>query len=108
MAAIADLARRETAQQIVVGLPLSLSGETGPQARSVLQFTQELISVLNGIPVVTWDERYSTVEAQEALHAQGINAKQQRRSIDMVAAAMILQSYLDNQKAGATPAGPEQ
>ena len=96
LAAIAELLQREGAERIVVGLPISLNGTMGPQARAALRFSEELAKGFQ-VPVETWDERFSTVEAQRILQAQGVKAKDQRRRIDATAAAVILQEYLDTQ-----------
>ena len=93
---IAKLLRQEGAERVVVGLPLSLSGDVGPQALAVLEFKEALDKALD-VSVETWDERFSTVGAQEALRAQGVRARKQRGRIDAAAAAVILQGYLDAQ-----------
>lgn len=93
---IAKLLRQEGAERVVVGLPLSLSGDVGPQALVVLEFKEALEKALD-VSVETWDERFSTVGAQEALRAQGVRARKQRERIDAAAAAFILQGYLDAQ-----------
>ncbi len=95
--AIAAIARREGAARVIVGLPLSLSGDAGPQARSTMRFVEELRATIGDIPVDVWDERYSTTQAQESLQQRGVRGKAQRASVDMIAAATILQSYLDHQ-----------
>jgi putative Holliday junction resolvase len=78
----------------VVGLPLSLDGSVGPAARGVLDETDELRACL-GVRVVTWDERLSTVEAQQRLRAAGVKGRRSRGVVDQVAATVILQSWLD-------------
>ena len=92
--AVQETVRREGAIQVVVGLPLSLSGSVGPQAQSVLGFVERLREVLS-VPVDTWDERYSTVEAEAILRGQGVKSRKIRERVDEVAAATILQTYLD-------------
>ena len=82
----------------MVGLPLSLSGAVGPQALVVLKFKEALDKALD-VSVETWDERFSTVDAQEALRSQGVRGRKQRERIDAAAAAFILQGYLDAQGA---------
>ena len=95
--AIVDLARKHEADSIVVGLPLKLDGETGPAAASILQFVDRLRAVVS-IPVVTWDERLSTVQAERALLEGDVSRRRRRDTIDKVAAAIILQAYLDSRQ----------
>ena len=99
--AILDAAGEAGATRIVVGLPLSLStGAAGPAARAVLDEVDELArrAALEGVAVETYDERLSTVSAQAALVAGGVKARDRRRLVDKVAAAVILQSWLDRQR----------
>ena len=84
------------AELIVVGLPLSLDGSVGPAASKALAEVDELRANLE-IRVETQDERLSTVAAERALLAQQLDAKQRRKVVDKVAAAVILQSWLDSQ-----------
>ncbi len=101
--AILDAAREAEATRIVVGLPLSLAtGRAGPAARGVLEEVAELTrraEVLDpGVAVETYDERFSTVSAEAALSAGGVKARARRGLVDKVAAAVILQSWLDGQR----------
>ena len=104
-AAIAALVAEYDAGLVVVGRPLSLDGTEGPQARRIARYTAALANHLD-VPVVAWDERYSTVSAQEILRAHSRSrarrpdrrARQDRGRVDAVAAAVILQSYLDSQQ----------
>jgi putative holliday junction resolvase len=91
---IAALADEAGADIVVVGLPLSLDGSVGPAARTVLDEVDELRARL-GLPVVVWDERLSTVEAERSLRAVGVKGKARRRVVDQVAATVILQAWLD-------------
>lgn len=97
--AIAALVREYEASSVVVGQPLSLDGSVGPQARRVARYVEALAAHLD-VPVVPWDERFSTARADEILR-QTRREKAKRRArasgeIDAVAAAVILQSYLDS------------
>lgn len=92
--AIARLAREHEAARIVVGHPLSMDGQVGPQALRVERYAAGLAEYLD-IPVVLWDERLSTAEAERLLQESGETWRQYRGRIDAVAAAVILQSYLD-------------
>lgn len=79
---------------VVVGHPLELHGEVGPQARRVERYAAGLAGRLN-VPLTLWDERLSTAEAEQILHEAGESTRQYRGRLDAVAAAVILQSYLD-------------
>jgi putative Holliday junction resolvase len=94
---VADLARKHGAAEIVVGLPLSLSGSAGPQAQKILAFIEALKPVAR-LPVVPWDERFTTVAAQQALIEGDVSRKDRRAVVDKVAAILILQNYLDYRK----------
>jgi putative holliday junction resolvase len=91
---IAALVSEADATIVVVGLPLSLDGSVGPAAEAILAEVDELRAAL-GVPVVTWDERLSTVEAERSLRAMGVRRGQRRQVVDQVAATVILQSWLD-------------
>lgn len=82
-------------ERIVVGLPLSLDGTEGPQARHVRHVASSL-STLVRLPVEFYDERLSSVEAGRSMREAGLSERQQRGSLDMVAAALLLQGYLDS------------
>lgn len=98
---IAEHVAETGAELVVVGLPLSLDGSLGPAARGVLTEVDELAAAV-GVPVETWDERLSTVTAERSLLDQQLRAPARRRVVDKVAAAVILQSWLDARLA-ATP-----
>lgn len=82
---------------VVVGLPLSLSGDVGPAARRVLSEVKGLRKRL-AVEVVTHDERLSTVDAEASLRAQGVNTRKGRSVVDQLAASVILQSWIDAQR----------
>ncbi|MBK7217098.1 MAG: Holliday junction resolvase RuvX [Candidatus Promineofilum sp.] len=86
---------------LVVGLPITLGGREGERAAWVRDYAADLAERLP-VPIAFWDESLSTVEAQAALRAQGRRGKKLRERVDAVAAAVILQSYLDAQR-GVTP-----
>lgn len=91
------LARENEVGRIVVGLPRSLDGSLGPQARTTQAFIQELAR-RSEIPVVSWDERFSTVAAEKMLRAAGVKSRKRKEHRDAVAAALILQAFLDSQQ----------
>ena len=97
---IAALIRRVDAQIVVVGLPLDRKGEVGRQARKVLKFVDKLRPLLaDGVDVQTWDERFSTAQAERSLIDGGVRRDRRTQLIDMVSAALILQSWLEAQPA---------
>ena len=98
VAAVAALATEQEADGVVVGLPLSLDGEIGPQAKKTQGFAKALANVLP-MPVALWDESLSSVEAEEILIAQGVSRAKRRERIDQTAAALILESYLQHRRA---------
>jgi putative holliday junction resolvase len=79
---------------VVVGLPKNMRGKETAAAQAVRAEVEELRTLLS-VPVVFWDERLSTVTAQRALIEGGVRRKQRKGSVDKVAAAVILQSWLD-------------
>lgn len=86
--------------QVVVGHPKHLKGAIGEQASKARKFAEELESAL-GVPVVLWDERYSTVEADRTLIEAGVRRRRRQQVRDSVAALLILQGYLDRRRRGA-------
>ena len=79
---------------VIVGLPLSLDGGTGPAAKLVEVEVEELRQVLD-VPVEVYDERFTTVTAEKAMLEGGASRRVRRDSLDKVAAAIILQAFLD-------------
>ena len=80
-------------ERVVVGLPLNMDGSEGPQAAKVRAFGQRLAAHL-ALPVEFWDERLTTVEAEQTLRDAGLSRARRRDLIDQEAAAVILESYL--------------
>ncbi len=95
--AIAHLVAEWEAEIVVVGLPLSLDGTEGPAVRKVKKELGHLRDTL-AVPVETYDERLSTVTAERALKEQNLRAQERRAVIDQVAAAVILQAWLDHRR----------
>ena len=100
IAAVLRVAEREGAGRIVVGLPLSLDGSHGPRARLTLRFTSALRAAAE-IPVDSWDERFSTAEAERRLRDAGVQPSRDRARLDSAAAAIILEAYLVARPRGA-------
>jgi len=99
-ARIKAMVEEEEAERIVVGLPLNMNGTPGPAARAAVAEADALATVV-GVPVDTYDERRTTVTAQAVLRGRGVRAKDQRHEVDKIAAAVMLQSWLDSQAAQA-------
>jgi putative Holliday junction resolvase len=97
LARIAQLVRENEVAEIVVGLPLTLSGEVGPQAKLVLAFVDDLRGTLD-LPLHTFDERLTSVEAERVMSELGLKPEQRKARIDQVAASLILQDFLDHQR----------
>lgn len=93
-AAVAQRARELDVVEIVVGLPLRLDGTRGPEVSKAESFAAS-IEKASGLPVRRWDERLSTRQAQRVMQAGGADQRRQRGVIDKVAAAIVLQAYLD-------------
>jgi putative Holliday junction resolvase len=95
--ALARLAAEEEVVALVVGLPRSLDGTLGPAALEALDEVAQLQEVV-GVPVETYDERLTTVAATNVLRAAGVKGKDRRRMVDQVAAAVMLQSWIDRRQ----------
>jgi len=93
-AEILKIVREEEAKAIVVGLPLNMDGSEGTAAKSARMEADRMATVV-GVPVYIHDERRSTVEGDRVLMERGLNAQDRRKVIDKVAAAVILQAWLD-------------
>ena len=96
---IARLVVEEEAEAVVVGLPLNMDGSLGPAARAARK-EAALIATVVGVPVHEWDERRSTVTADQAMMQAGLRAPERRQHVDKIAAAVFLQAWLDAHPAG--------
>ncbi|MEN6555598.1 MAG: Holliday junction resolvase RuvX, partial [Anaerolineaceae bacterium] len=94
---IAEIAQEAEAGAIVVGMPLGAQGEVGPKARSSLRLIEALRAICQ-LPVIPWDESYSSQKAAKIRIQAGVKRKTRAKPIDDLAAAVILQSYLDRQE----------
>ena len=99
MEKIKKLAEENNVGEIVIGLPISMNGTHSPKTKEVLDFTEKLAKVTS-IPLKTWDERLTTVQAERALLEADVSRAKRRLAIDKLAAQIILQSYLDSRKRG--------
>ncbi len=103
--AIAALAEEAGVEVVVVGLPLALDGRETAAAQAARQEASELATA-TGLPVELWDERLTTVTADRDLLAAGLDAKARRKVVDKVAAAIMLQAWLDRRRTAIPPEDP--
>lgn len=96
-AEIARIVRAEEAEVVVVGLPLSLDGSLGTAAKAATNEANQLASVV-GVPVELHDERFTTVTAERGMIEAGLDARERRKVVDKVAAAVMLQSWLEHRR----------
>ena len=94
LAELQELVTAHKVERIVVGLPLQLDGETGTQARKVKRFAERLEQQVN-LPIVFWDESFTTSEAARILRGTKKRRKKRKQVIDQVAAVLILEGYLE-------------
>lgn len=95
LAGIVAIAEQHEVRTILVGWPLRLSGEEGSAAQEAREFAGRVERRLPAVKVDLWDERLTTRQAERTMIAGGARRKRRRKSIDALAAALILQSYLD-------------
>ncbi len=100
--AIADLCHEFDVSLVVIGLPLNLDGREGSSAHSARELG-ELVEEATGIEVVFQDERFTSKTAEDALISGGMRRKKRRETRDQVAAAVMLQNYLDRRRNDAGP-----
>jgi putative holliday junction resolvase len=101
-AALSALVKEKNVRQIVLGLPLRMSGEEGTQADWVRAFAEELKGHIN-IPIAFRDERWTSKEAERVLMGSGVRQEDRKPAIDRLSAVILLQDYLDS---GARPELP--
>ena len=94
-AEIMGIAKREDVGGLIVGLPLLMDGTLGPAAQAARDWTFALMAA-TGLPAAMWDERLSSAEANRSLTEQGASQARRARSVDRMAAAVILQAALDS------------
>lgn len=99
LAHLQSLVETWSVHQVVVGYPKHLKGGVGESASKAQKFAEELESTL-AVPVVLWDERYSTVAADRTLIEAGVRRRRRQQLRDSVAALLILQGYLDRRGRG--------
>ena len=90
---ICEEAGKRGVERLVLGLPKNMDGTEGPRAALSREF-KKLLEEASGLSVVLWDERRSSIEAHAILHAAGKKERLHRKSVDAVAASLILEGYL--------------
>lgn len=94
---ISKLIKQKHIEKILLGYPLHMSGETGRGTQRVSQFADRLFKETK-IPVKLWDERLTSVQAQNLLHQMGRKPSRNKDKIDTISAVLILQNYLEHQQ----------
>ena len=95
LARIEELAAEYQAEKIVLGLPKNMNNTIGERAEKTLEF-REMLERRTGLPVVMWDERITTVEAERTLMEASVRRENRKQYLDQLAAVFILQGYLDS------------
>lgn len=104
---LARLAREKNVVTILVGKPLHMSGAVSRQSVYTEEFAERLRE-WTGLPIVFWDERLTTVEAERVLREGGATLEESKRAVDRMSAVLLLESYLENQRIRAeSDAGPD-
>ena len=92
-ATLADLAAKQAVKGLVIGLPLNLDGSDSPRTQSTRAFARNMVDI--GLPILLWDERWSTVAVERTLIEQDFSRARRAEMIDNMAAAHILQAAID-------------
>ena len=108
LARLEELIEEYQVTQLVLGFPKNMNNTLGERASKSLEF-QEMLKRRTGLPVIMWDERLTTVEANRAMMEGRVRREDRGRYVDAIAAALILQGYLDRMSApGTTEPGDEE
>ena len=94
---IAALAAEYGVEELVLGYPKNMDGTLGPRAEKAAALA-ELLKAATSLPVILWDERRTTIDAHQILFNSGKNAKKRKKTVDAVAASLILEGYLTYKK----------
>jgi putative Holliday junction resolvase len=100
VARLKDVIQQKEVELVVVGMPRNLNGSYGPAALKVQEFVAALKDAIN-VPIRTWDERLTSAQANRFLIEGKVRRQQRKEKVDMMAAAILLQSYLDSLRARA-------
>ena len=99
LARIEELAKEYEVEKIVLGFPKNMNNTIGERAEKSLEF-KEMLERRTELPVIMWDERLSTVEAERTLMESGVRREERKKYVDKIAAVFILQGYLDSLSIG--------
>lgn len=99
IAELADLVSANDAKKILVGMPRRTDGTEGPEARAMRGVIERIARAIPDIELIEWDERFTTRIATQVLLEGDVSRKNRRRSVDKIAATILLQSYLDSLRA---------
>ena len=94
---IALLAKEHRVERLVLGHPINMDGTRGPRSEKA-QAMRQLLKETTGLPVVLWDERRTTIDAHNILFNNGQNARKRKKTVDAVAAALMLEGYLTRKR----------
>ena len=94
---IRRLALEHSAEELVLGYPKNMDGTVGPRAEKCAAFG-DVLRELTGLPLTLWDERRTTIDAHNILMANGKNAKKRKKTVDAVAASLMLEGFLTRKK----------
>ena len=94
---LAALAQKQEAEELVMGYPRNMDGTEGPRAEKCAAFGETLRQA-TGLEVILWDERRTTIDAHNILFQNGQNAKKRKKTVDAVAAALMLEGYLTRKR----------
>ena len=94
---VAALAKEHGVEELVLGYPKNMDGSLGPRAEKA-EAMAELLKAATSLPVVLWDERRTTIDAHQILMNSGKNAKKRKKTVDAVAASLMLEGYLTYRK----------
>ena len=92
-----ELANEYNAELIVIGLPRNMNGSIGPRGNKTKQFA-DMLKTMTDKKILLWDERLTTVSAHNLMNETNVRGKKRKESVDKIAAAFILQSYLDSKR----------
>ncbi len=96
LARIEAIIKEQEVSKVVLGLPVNMNNTMGDRAEKVMEF-KAMLERRTGLEVVLWDERLTTIAAERVLQESGVRREHRKEYIDQIAAAFILQGYLDNQ-----------
>ena len=99
LARIEELAKEYQVERIVLGYPKNMNNTLGERIEKTMEF-KEALERRTGLPVILWDERLTTVEAERSLMESNVRRENRKQYVDQIAAAFILQGYLDRIKKG--------